>query len=275
MADDFRSRVGEREWAARVELAAAYRVIKNLGWDHLIYNHITLRLTEDEGPGKPATFLINPFGLLYEEVTASSLLKVDIDGAVLDAGDATQNYGFGVSKAGFLLHAAIHGARGDAACIFHVHTRAGAAVSALPRSLGLLPLTQEALIVGPVSYHEYNGILVDDAEKQSIAADLGPSNKVLVMRHHGLVAVGGTVAEAFHYLFNLILACEAQALMPASLFAEMRAEGPSEAVAGAVLATVTRGGGGVSTTAEVPAVGQLEWRALMRRLAAAGSDHAR
>jgi ribulose-5-phosphate 4-epimerase/fuculose-1-phosphate aldolase len=261
-----RERVSDAEWAARVELAAAYRIVARHGWSHSIYNHITLRLPPEGN--RPESFLLHPFGLLYSEVTASSLVKVDVDGDVLDPGSTS----FGISRAGFSLHAAIHAARDDARCIFHVHTAAGAAVAALPRSVGLLPLSQEAMLVGEVAYHNYAGILMGVEERAAVARDLGPTARAMILRHHGLVATGRTAAEAFHYLFNLVRACESQTLalgMAGALeggIAQLRADAPSETVARGVHDTAARGGGGVSTTEVTPGVGALEWSALLREL---------
>ncbi|NXW92271.1 ADDA protein, partial [Alopecoenas beccarii] len=149
-------------------------------------------------------FLIVPFGLLYSEVTASSLVKVNLQGDVVDRGSTN----LGVNQAGFTLHSAIYAARPDVRCIVHIHTPAGAAVSAM--KCGLLPISPEALSLGEVAYHDYHGILVDDEEKVVIQKNLGPKSKVLILRNHGLVSVGETVEEAFYYIHNLVLACEIQ-----------------------------------------------------------------
>ncbi|KFP49583.1 Alpha-adducin, partial [Cathartes aura] len=149
-------------------------------------------------------FLIVPFGLLYSEVTASSLVKINIQGDVVDRGSTN----LGVNQAGFTLHSAIYAARPDVKCIVHIHTPAGAAVSAM--KCGLLPISPEALSLGEVAYHDYHGILVDDEEKVIIQKNLGPKSKVLILRNHGLVSVGETVEEAFYYIHNLVLACEIQ-----------------------------------------------------------------
>ncbi|KFV95380.1 PREDICTED: alpha-adducin, partial [Fulmarus glacialis] len=149
-------------------------------------------------------FLIVPFGLLYSEVTASSLVKINIQGDVVDRGSTN----LGVNQAGFTLHSAIYAARPDVKCIVHIHTPAGAAVSAM--KCGLLPISPEALSLGEVAYHDYHGILVDDEEKVVIQKNLGPKSKVLILRNHGLVSVGETVEEAFYYIHNLVLACEIQ-----------------------------------------------------------------
>uniref|UniRef100_A0A8C3HJP2 Alpha-adducin n=1 Tax=Chrysemys picta bellii TaxID=8478 RepID=A0A8C3HJP2_CHRPI len=149
-------------------------------------------------------FLIVPFGLLYSEVSASSLVKINIQGDIVDRGSTN----LGVNQAGFTLHSAIYAARPDVKCIVHIHTPAGAAVSAM--KCGLLPISPEALSLGEVAYHDYHGILVDDEEKVLIQKNLGPKSKVLILRNHGLVSVGETVEEAFYYIHNLVVACEIQ-----------------------------------------------------------------
>ncbi|XP_053921641.1 alpha-adducin isoform X7 [Cuculus canorus] len=183
----------------RCKLAAFYRLADLFGWSQLIYNHITARVNSEQ-----EHFLIVPFGLLYSEVTASSLVKINIQGDVVDRGSTN----LGVNQAGFTLHSAIYAARPDVKCIVHIHTPAGAAVSAM--KCGLLPISPEALSLGEVAYHDYHGILVDDEEKVVIQKNLGPKSKVLILRNHGLVSVGETVEEAFYYIHNLVLACEIQ-----------------------------------------------------------------
>ncbi|XP_028919892.1 alpha-adducin isoform X8 [Ornithorhynchus anatinus] len=183
----------------RCKLAAFYRLADLFGWSQLIYNHITARVSSEQ-----EHFLIVPFGLLYSEVTSSSLVKVNLQGDVVDRGSTN----LGVNQAGFTLHSAIYAARPDVKCIVHIHTPAGAAVSAM--KCGLLPISPEALSLGEVAYHDYHGILVDDDEKVLIQKNLGPKSKVLILRNHGLVSVGETVEEAFFYIHNLVVACEIQ-----------------------------------------------------------------
>ncbi|XP_074848472.1 alpha-adducin isoform X3 [Carettochelys insculpta] len=183
----------------RCKLAAFYRLADLFGWSQLIYNHITARVSSEQ-----EHFLIVPFGLLYSEVTASSLVKINIQGDVIDRGSTN----LGVNQAGFTLHSAIYAARPDVKCIVHIHTPAGAAVSAM--KCGLLPISPEALCLGEVAYHDYHGILVDDEEKVLIQKNLGPKSKVLILRNHGLVSVGETIEEAFYYIHNLVVACEIQ-----------------------------------------------------------------
>ncbi|XP_040013381.1 alpha-adducin isoform X1 [Xiphias gladius] len=183
----------------RCKLAAFYRLADLFGWSELIYNHLTVRVNSDQ-----ERFLIVPFGLLYSEVTASSLVKINLQGEIVDRGSTN----LGVNQAGFTLHSAIYAARPDVKCIVHVHTPAGAAVSAM--KCGLLPISPEALSLGEVAYHDYHGILVDEEEGALIQRNLGPNSKVLILRNHGLLSVGETVEEAFYYIHNLVTACEIQ-----------------------------------------------------------------
>ncbi|XP_074547200.1 alpha-adducin isoform X4 [Halichoeres trimaculatus] len=183
----------------RCKLAAFYRLTDLFGWSELIYNHLTVRVNSDQ-----ERFLIVPFGLLYSEVTASSLVKINLQGEIVDRGSTN----LGVNQAGFTLHSAIYAARPDVKCIVHIHTPAGAAVSAM--KCGLLPISPEALSLGEVSYHDYHGILVDEEESTLIQKNLGSNSKVLILRNHGLVSVGETVEEAFYYIHNLVTACEIQ-----------------------------------------------------------------
>ncbi|XP_059381748.1 alpha-adducin isoform X11 [Carassius carassius] len=183
----------------RCKLAAFYRLADLFGWSQLIYNHLTIRLNSEQ-----ERFLIVPFGLLYSEVTASSLVKINLQAEIVDRGSTN----LGVNQAGFTLHSAIYAARPDVKCIVHIHTPAGAAVSAM--KCGLLPISPEALALGEVAYHDYHGILVDEEESVLIQKNLGPKSKVLILRNHGLMSVGETVEEAFYYIHNLVTACEIQ-----------------------------------------------------------------
>ena len=192
-----RAECGPEEWAARVELAACYRLLAHHRLSDLIYTHATARV-----PGEPGRFLINPYGWRWEEITASSLVKVDVDGAKVGASPQR------VNPAGFTIHSAVHMARHDAACVIHTHTRAGMAVAAL--GCGLLPVSQIAMQWhGRVGYHDYEGIALDLDERGRIARDLG-ANVALVLRNHGLLTVGRSVAEAFNAMYYLNLACEVQ-----------------------------------------------------------------
>lgn len=194
-----RARVSAEEWRTRVDLAACYRLMAHFGMTDLIYNHITARV-----PGPEHHFLINSYGMLYEEITASSLQKIDIDGnVILDADN-----GFGVNPAGFIIHSAIHGGREDAGCVVHTHTRASVAVSASGQ--GLLPLSQSAMFFyDRVSYHDFEGSAVRPEEQARLVSDLG-SNDVMILRNHGTLVVGRNVAHAFLQSYQLENACRIQ-----------------------------------------------------------------
>jgi ribulose-5-phosphate 4-epimerase/fuculose-1-phosphate aldolase len=189
--------VSPEEWAAREDLAACYRLAVHFRMTDMIYNHISLRV-----PGHHDQFLINAFGLLYDEVSASNLVKVDLEGRPLDDGKLDTNY------AGFVIHSAIHKSRPDLDCVFHTHTRAGVAVSAQKR--GLRTISQHAMrFHNRVGYHDYEGIALDLDEQQRLIRDLGP-HKVLILRNHGLLTAGATVREAFEEMYYLELACQIQ-----------------------------------------------------------------
>lgn len=222
---DVRSRVPEAEWEARVELAALYRLVAHYKWTDGIYTHISMRV-----PGEDS-FLINAFGLLYEEITASSLVKVDVRGNVID--DPT---GMGINRAGFVIHGAIHAARHDLACVIHTHTRAGSGVSA--QEGGLLPISQHASIfIGRLAYHEFEGIAIDEDEQQRLVADLG-DRYVMMLRNHGLLAAGRNAGEAFYYLSALERACEIQIAAQSGGAAVRTISPESIAASGAVLDSV-------------------------------------
>ena len=189
----------EAEWEPRVELAAAYRLTDHFGMTTLIYNHITARV-----PGMEDQFLINEYGLGYEEVAASNLVKIDMEGTILEEGEHRVNF------TGYVIHSAIHGARHDVACVMHTHTPYGMAVSTLED--GLLPLQQEAYQFHErVSYHEFEGVAVDVDERERLVTDLG-GNNAMILRNHGLLTVGRTVAEAWVRIWQLELACKIQVL---------------------------------------------------------------
>jgi len=196
------SRFSPEEQKLRIELAAAYRYFGHMNWDEVIYNHITVRVPSPD----PSVhhFLINPFGLRFDEVTASSLIKIDIDGNVIDPG----NSGRGILLAGYIIHSAVHKARPDLHCIAHTHSLAGSAVSCM--KFGLLPLHQIAQTVGEVAYHDYEGIAVDEGERERLVQNLGPSKKVMILRNHGLLTAGAHVGEAVYRMYILDKACEIQ-----------------------------------------------------------------
>ena len=192
-------KVSDEEWAIRVDLAAAYRMVAHYGWDDLIFTHLSARI-----PGPEHHFLLNPYNLMFEEVTASSLVKVDVQG------NAVEPSPFITNPAGFTIHSAIHMAREDAQAVMHLHTPQGQAVSA--HSDGLLPLTQTAMAVrGDLAFHDYEGIAVDLSERERLVADLGARN-AMILRNHGTLAVGKNVGECFVRLYFLERACQAQVL---------------------------------------------------------------
>lgn len=193
-----RSVVSESEWQTRVDLAAAYRLMPLFGMSDLVYNHITASI-----PGEPNRILINPFGFMYEEITASSLVTIDIEGNVL----FNPNDDYGVNQAGYVIHSAVHAARADVHCVIHTHSRAGMAVSAL--KCGLLPLTQTAMRFASIPYHDFEGPAIDLGERQRLVRDLGPHDS-MVLRNHGLLVASADIAQAFNTIYWLEMACRAQ-----------------------------------------------------------------
>lgn len=241
----------------RCKLASLYRIVDLFGWSHGIYNHITLRSGSEADH-----FLINPFGMLYSEITASSLVKVDTLGAVIDEGSTTM----GINKAGYTIHSALHSFRPDIKCIIHLHTPAAVAVSACKQ--GLMAISQEAMIVGDVSYHDYHGIALTDEEKDALQKSIGPYNKVVFLRNHGILACGGTIEEAWHFAFNTMKACETQVkLIPLGLDNVIEA---SPKAREQVKEVTSHGGGGVDSSGKKWKIGELEFEALMRLLDNAG-----
>ena len=197
-------RTGTAERTVREDLAAAYRLIAYFGLDDGIYTHISARV-----PGTEDQFFINPFGMLYRDITASSLVKIDLDGKII--GDSP----YDVNPAGFTIHSAVHAARHDAACVLHTHTVAGVAVSSLKN--GLQPCNQWALqFHNRVVYHDYEGIALNLDERERLVADLGPTAKIMVLRNHGLMTLGRTISEAVILMLNLERACKVQMAIQAS-----------------------------------------------------------
>jgi len=242
---------GEKQ--LRCKLAAVYRLIHINGWSQGIYNHVTARVSQDT-----EHFLLNPFGMMYNEITASSLVKVNMQGEVEEEG--TTN--FGVNQAGFLLHSALHQARPDVKCIIHLHTPNIVAISSM--KCGLLPLSQESALIGDVSYHSYNGIVVDPNERDSLAKDLGPNNKVMFLRNHGVVCCGSSIEEAFHVCTNTVAACDHQVkMMPLGIDNLVLIDDETRRK---TFEIGQRGGGGVNTAKKEWAVGELEFEGLMRML---------
>ncbi len=192
-----RSEVSDAEWRVRVDLAAAYRLAALFKWDDLVYTHISARV-----PGVDGEFLINPYGLMFEEITASSLIRVNAHGVKLDVSD------YEVNPPGFVIHSAVHQARHEAGCVMHLHSLNGIAVSA--QRCGLLPLSQHSIFVlSSLGYHDYEGVALRDEEKPRLVADLG-RNTHLMLRNHGLLTVGAAVADAFQAMYFFETSCTIQ-----------------------------------------------------------------
>lgn len=190
--------ISPEEWQVRLDLAACYRLFHHFRLTDLIYNHISARV-----PGKEDHFLINPYGLLYEEVSASILVKVDVDGKVIE-----DPLGLGVNPGGFTIHSAVHMARPDVLCVMHTHTAASVAVATM--ECGLLPLTQHAMrFTGRIAYHAYDGVFFTDEERQRLQANLG-QRMVMLLRNHGSLVCGPTIAQAFDTMYYLERACQLQ-----------------------------------------------------------------
>jgi ribulose-5-phosphate 4-epimerase/fuculose-1-phosphate aldolase len=237
-----RDQVTAEEWQTRVDLAAAYRLVALYGWDDLVFTHISARV-----PGSEHHFLINPYGMMFEEITASSLVKVDLDGKIV------MDTAFSINPAGFTIHSAVHAAREDALCVMHLHTECGIAVSA--QESGLLPISQQSLFVlASLGYHDYEGLALNDDEKPRLVRDLG-NKTFLILRNHGLLTVGPTVGDAFLSMFLLERACRIQILAQSS--GGQLIPIPEQILAGikAQEEVVTKGGGG-----------RLVWPGLLRKL---------
>lgn len=229
------------EWQIRVDLAAAYRLVALFGWDDLVFTHISARI-----PGPDHHFLVNPYGLMFEEITASSLVKVGLDGQKIDNTDQM------VNPAGFTIHSAVHAAREDAQCVLHLHTINGVAVSS--QKGGLLPINQTSMMLnGQISHHDYEGIALNEDERPRLVADLGDKNAMLLW-NHGTLTAGATVAEAFTMMYFLETACEIQ--IAAQAGGELRY--PTENVQEVVRQQAASMGADVSN--------KLVWPALKRRL---------
>jgi len=193
-----RDRVGNQEWQVRVDLAAAYQLAAQMRWTDLIYTHFSARIPGTEH------LLINAYGLMFDEITASNLVKIDLDGRIVD--DPLE---YGINQAGYVIHSCVHKARPEIACVIHTHTRAGVAVSAM--KCGLLPISQHAMRVqAELTYHDYEGIALEMDEQTRMARDLGKSSKAMILRNHGLLALGDSVREAFEVMYYLDCACQIQ-----------------------------------------------------------------
>ena len=196
-----KDKVTPSEWKTRVDLAACYRLVAHYDMSDMMANHISAAV-----PGEEGAFLINAYGMMYEEITASSLIKIDIEGNILAKPDFGE-LGYGINKAGYVIHGAIHRARHDVVCVIHTHTWAGMALSAL--DVGVLPITQTAMRFLKVCYHDYQGVVLDGKEEASLLADLG-QGEALILRNHGLLTVGKTIGEAFNWMHRLELAARSQ-----------------------------------------------------------------
>lgn len=246
---EIRSQVSEAEWLQRVDLAACYRLVAMFGWDDLIFTHVSARL-----PGSEHHFLINPYGLMFSEITASSLVKVDLQGnKVVDSP-------YEINPAGFTIHSAVHAAREDANCVLHVHSINGVAVSA--QQDGVLPLSQHSIFVlSSLAYHDYEGVALQEDEKPRLVGDLG-EKRFLMLRNHGLLTVGRSVAEAFvaMYFFEATCMIQVRAMsggQPLRRISQQIIDGaPTQ------WEQVTRGAGG-----------GLAWPALLRKLDRADSSY--
>lgn len=236
-----KGKVSDEEWEIRVDLAAAYRLVAHFGWDDLIFTHLSARI-----PGPEHHFLLNPYQLMFEEVTASSLVKVDVHG------NPVEPTAFITNPAGFTIHSAVHMAREDAHAVMHLHTPAGQAVSA--HEEGLLPLTQTAMLIrGDLAFHDYEGVAVDLDERERIVADLGDKGGML-LRNHGTLAVGRNVGECFVKLYFIERACQAQIM---ALSAGDKLNNPPQ---GAAEVTGQQGAAGLAALSNM-----LAWPALKRK----------
>jgi len=246
-----KDRVSAEEWQLRVDLAAAYRLVALYGWDDMIFTHLSVRI-----PGPEHHFLINPYNLMFEEITASSLVKIDMNGNPVDETP------YLVNAAGFTVHSAIHMARDDAHAVIHLHTPSGQAVAA--QSNGLLPISQTAMAVySRLSYHDYEGIATDLEERERLGSDLGPTNNAMILRNHGTLTVGKTMADAFVSMYYLERACEVQvkALSAGAKGLNNPPQGTPEKVHGQTE--------GISMLAD-----KLAWPALLRKLDRANPGYA-
>lgn len=237
-----RKQVTEQEWQARVDLAAAYRLVAHYGWDDLIFTHISARV-----PGPEHQFLINPYGMMFEEITASSLVKVDLAGKIVSESP------YIINPAGFTIHSAVHGARADALCVMHLHTEYGIAVSAQKK--GLLPISQQSLFpLASLAYHDYEGLALNEDEKPRLLADLGNKSH-MILRNHGLLTVGQSPAEAFLSMYILERACRIQILAQSGATELIPVAVPIIEGVAAQLNAITLGQGA-----------QLTWPGLLRKL---------
>ena len=237
-----RHAVSPEEWQQRVDLAACYRLIALYGWDDMIFTHVSARV-----PGPHHHFLINPYGFMFNEITASSLVKIDLDG------NKVADSPYDINPAGFVIHSAVHAAREDAACVLHVHSANGVAVAA--QQDGVLPLSQHSIFVlASLAYHDYEGVALEEDEQPRLVRDLG-HKRFLMLRNHGLLTVGRSVAEAFVAMYFFETACMMQVRAMAGGQPLRRIDDAIVSNADRQWDAVTRGAGG-----------GLAWPALLRRL---------
>jgi ribulose-5-phosphate 4-epimerase/fuculose-1-phosphate aldolase len=255
--------VSAQEWQTRIDLAACYRLVALYGMTDLVYNHITARV-----PGSNHV-LINPYGMLYEEITASSLIKIDLDGNTV----LQPEHDYSVNAAGYVIHSAVHMARHDAECVIHTHTRAGTAVSALAD--GLMPLSQTAMrFAGHLAYHDYEGPAFNRRERERLVADLGSKN-AMILRNHGLLVCAPSIAQAFNLIYWLEQACKIQIDIlscgrPLNVPADTVVSGTADALSGPEITLDNEGSTNPNVQVGAPkgqtGYGLLEWPALRRRL---------
>lgn len=239
---DVKSQVSAEEWQTRVDLAACYRMVAHYGWDDLVFTHISARVS-----GPEHHFLINPYGMLFEEVTASSLVKVDLQGNKVMPSD------FDINPAGFVIHSAVHEARTDAMCVMHLHTTEGVAISVLEQGLG--PYSQQSLFaLASLSYHEYEGVALNPEEKERLVSDLGSTN-FMILRNHGLLTCADNIPDTFISMFILQRACDIQ------LKAQATGE-PLVPISSHILAGIRAQASEVTKAAG----GQLAWPGILRKL---------
>ena len=237
-----RREMPEEEWQARIDLAAAYRLVAHYDWDDLIFTHLSARV-----PGPEHHFLINPYGMMFEEITASSLVKINLQGEIVSPSP------YFINPAGFTIHSAVHAAREDALCVIHLHTDYGIAVSA--QKDGLLPISQQSLFaLASLAYHEYEGLALNEDEKSRFVSDLGDKTN-MILRNHGLLTVGKTAAEAFLSMYILERACRIQILAQSGRGTLLPVSEPILENVAAQLGAVTVGQGA-----------QLAWPGLLRKL---------
>jgi ribulose-5-phosphate 4-epimerase/fuculose-1-phosphate aldolase len=234
------------EWQTRVDLAAGFRLVDLYGWSDMLATHLSARIPDTEDH-----FLINPVGWMFEEMTASCLVKVDIEGNILSDSD------YGINPAGYTIHSAVHIGRPDAGCVMHTHTAAGLGVAT--QKDGLLPLTQMALaVIAQTSYHNYEGPAFDLGERDRLIADLGDKN-VLILRNHGLLSVGKTVSEAFVWMYRAERACRFQLSFQQAGALAIEIPQPVQDT------SIARSEKAISASGHRP-IGQFEWPALIRKL---------